>query len=269
MLRMKHLIIANAAALLLLGCNQAEDPAAALARLAPVATNDIAKDPALLAIAMEQGKVGYDMHCASCHGADLKGSPEQHTPDLTDNFWIYAGDDLDTGGIVHNAADVEKTITNGIRSRPRVTNLANQMENDAHNMPNKTLADMPAMGPQSQYALTPEEMAGSAEYVLKLSGQEHNAEMAARGEAIYADKGSCYDCHGQDGSGDMALGSTNLLKPEFYLYGSTREAILTSIVGGRVGVSPAFEGILKPEEIKAIAVFVFSNGGPGAIPAPP
>jgi len=61
----------------------------------------------------------------------------------------------------------------------------------------------------------------------------------------------------------------NLTKPETYLFGSDRGAILASLVQGRTGVSPAFEGQLSPEEIKAVAVYVFSQGGPGAIPPPP
>jgi cytochrome c oxidase cbb3-type subunit 3 len=260
------------AALLLAACNRQEeaaaDPAARLAQLAPVATNDIAITPELNNIAMEEGRRLYEAHCASCHGPDLKGLPDRHTPDLTDNEWMFAGDDIDTGGMVHSAADIEKTIRNGIRARPQVTNLS-QRENDAANIGNKNLAVMPAMGAPGPYGLTPEEMADVTEFTLRLGGQEHDMAMAARGEALFADKGGCYDCHSADGTGDMALGSTNLTKPETYLFGSDRGAILASLVQGRTGVSPAFEGQLSPEEIKAVAVYVFSQGGPGAIPPPP
>ena len=249
--------------------NQAPYDATALTQLAPVATNDIAKNPELLSIAMNAGKSLYDANCSACHGADLKGLPDQHTPDLTDNEWIYIGDDPDSGGIVHTASDVEKTILLGIRAVARVTNLGSQQENDAKNMPNKTLADMPAMGPQGEYALTEAEMADAAEYVLRLTSQDHNAQMADRGKAIFEDKGSCYDCHDQEGTGDQAIGSTNLTKPLLYLYGSSREAILTSIKDGRSGVMPAFQGKLKSEEIKALAVYVFSEGGPGSITPTP
>jgi cytochrome c oxidase cbb3-type subunit 3 len=44
-----------------------------------------------------------------------------------------------------------------------------------------------------------------------------------------------------------------------YLYGSDRASILESITKGRHGVMPAFEGALKPEEIKAVSVYVFSR----------
>src|SRR5262245_40253784 len=121
----------------LMGCDQSQTakapeppPPVGIARLVSVATNDIAKTPELLDIAMMEGKTLYDMHCASCHGADLKGVKDQHTPDLTDNDWMYVGDDPDSGGVIHTAADVEKTILNGIRAMPKVTNLGSQQEND-------------------------------------------------------------------------------------------------------------------------------------------
>lgn len=251
------------------GCNRGPETAgnqdaAAVAQLAPVATDDIAKTPALLNIAMSAGKSLYDANCGSCHGADLKGLPGQHTPDLTDNEWIYIGDDVDSGGIVHKASDVEKTILFGIRAIPKVTNLGSQQENDEKNFPNKNLAVMPAMG-SPEYGLTDAEIAESTEYVLQLGGQDHNAAMAERGKALFAEKGSCYDCHDPEGIGDPSIGSTNLTKPGLYLYGSTREAILESIKAGRSGVSPSFQGKLSPEEIKAIAVYVFSKGGPGGV----
>jgi cbb3-type cytochrome c oxidase subunit III len=262
-------------AMMLAACNRAPttatnpppaDSSAALVPLASVATDDVAKTPEHLAIAMREGRTLYDAHCASCHGADLKGLPDKHTPDLTDDIWIYSGDDLDTGGIVHRASDVEKTILYGIRARPQVTNLGSQQANDAANLKYKNLAVMRPFGPDKEYALTEDEIADVAEYTLLLSGQQHDPAKAMRGQAIFADKGSCYDCHGQEGEGDQAIGSTNLQKPALYLYGSSREAILASLKQGRGGVMPGFEGVLKPDEIKAVAVYTFSQGGPGSFP---
>src|SRR5262249_3157637 len=52
------------------------------------------------------------------------------------------------------------------------------------------------------------------------------------------------------------------------LYGSDRAAIRESLVKGRHGKMPAFEGVLKPEEIKAVSVFVFSHAAtPRGAPA--
>ena len=250
---------------ILSACERAPYDAQALAQLASVATDDIAKNPEQRGLALAAGASLFNAHCSSCHGADLKGLPDHHTPDLTDNEWIYIGDDLETGGAVHLASDVEKTIQFGIRALPRVTNLPTQQENDAKNFPIKNLADMPAMGPGREYDLTDAEIADVAEYVLQIGHQDHDAAMAVRGKIIFDDEGSCYDCHEPDGTGDSAIGSTNLTKPSVYLYGSRREAILASIKTGRAGVSPAFQGTLKPEEIKALAVYVFSKGGPGTL----
>src|SRR6266850_3505235 len=52
--------------------------------LASVAVNDIVKSMRLNVTAKTVGQDVYDKSCASCHGADLKGVPAQHTPDLTD-----------------------------------------------------------------------------------------------------------------------------------------------------------------------------------------
>src|SRR5689334_12813065 len=64
-----------------------EEPPEWLAKreeLANFAVNDIAKSIRLNGQAMKLGRVVYDRSCASCHGADLKGTADQHTPDLTD-----------------------------------------------------------------------------------------------------------------------------------------------------------------------------------------
>ena len=59
------------------------------------------------------------------------------------------------------------------------------------------------------------------------------------------------------GVGNLAIGSTNLTQPQLYLYGADRAAILESIVRGRAGTMPAFDGQLKPEEIKAVSVYLY------------
>jgi cytochrome c oxidase cbb3-type subunit 3 len=96
---------------------------------------------------------------------------------------------------------------------------------------------------------------------MKLGGQPSDAARAARGAVLFQDnaKGNCFDCHGEDGTGILAFGSTDLTRPNLYLFGSDRASIVESITRGRRGVMPAFEGMLKPEEIKAVSVFVFSR----------
>src|SRR5262249_39954140 len=100
-----------------------------------------------------------------------------------------------------------------------------------------------------------------AEYVLQLGGQKFDRAKAARGKALFFNngKGNCFDCHGDDATGIDTIGSTNLTKTRLYLYGSDRATIVESITKGRHGFMPAFDGKLKPEEIKAVSVYVFSR----------
>lgn len=277
---MKCFIVTAMAALGMTACNQtastASSPSAAPSsrtsafaeeygefyakpeELVSVAVNDIVKSMRLNVTAKTVGQDVYDKSCASCHGADLKGVAAQHTPDLTDAEWRFAGDDLESAGLTKFPSDVEWTVRYGIRS--------------GHAYARGLEADMVAFDPQYRSAedtkelgnrrfLTPDEIADVAEYVLKLGGQEADAAKAARGDALFHDgtKGNCNDCHGEDATGDLPLGSTNLTRKDLYLYGSDRASILESINRGRHGIMPAFEGKLKLEEIKAVSVYVFSR----------
>jgi cytochrome c oxidase cbb3-type subunit 3 len=226
--------------------------------LASVAVNDIIKSIRLNAGAMSLGKKVYDKNCAACHGADLKGIPDQHTPDLTDADWRFSGDDLASGGNVKFPSDVEWTVRYGIRSgNPNARGLEADML--AYDPQYRTEEDTKEFG--SDRFLTPEEIEDVVEYVLQISGQQADAARAARGNTLFLDgaKGNCFDCHGVDGTGSDPIGSTNLTRTDLYLWGSDRASILESIVRGRRGVMPAFEGTLKAEEIKAVSVYVFSH----------
>jgi len=247
------------AAAVLAACNQQQaetksappDPA----RLATVATNDIGKTPDLQQAAMTMGKDVYDTNCGGCHGSDLKGSAENHTPDLTDDYWMFTGDDLNSGGLIMFPSDVERTVLYGIRSDHEKT---------------RKDADMPGLGAQARNILSAQEIADVTEYVLKLSGQPADEQAAMRANVIWNDKGSCYDCHDTEGVGNGAIGGTDLTKKENFLYGSDKPSISESITSGRHGISPAFEGKLTAEEIKAVSVYVFSFGRqPPSLPAQP
>jgi cytochrome c oxidase cbb3-type subunit 3 len=109
--------------------------------------------------------------------------------------------------------------------------------------------------------VTQEEIGDLAEYVLQLSGQQADPAKAENGKALFLDnaKGNCFDCHNEEGTGNPALGSTDLTRKELYLFGSDRASITESITKGRRGVMPAFDGKLTPLELKAVAVFAFSR----------
>jgi len=237
------------AVLVLAACNQqqtqtnAPSGPADPAKLTSVATNDIGKTPDMQQMAMAIGKDVYDKNCGLCHGGDLKGSVEHNTPDLTDDYWMFTGDDLNSGGLVLFPSDVEKTVLYGVRSDHEKT---------------RKDADMPGLGAQARNILNAQEIADVTEYVLKLSGQPANEQAVMRADKLWNDKGSCYDCHDPDGIGNSAVGGTDLTKKEHFLYGSDKQSITETIISGRHGISPAFEGKLTAEEIKAVSVYVFS-----------
>lgn len=229
---------------------------AAPEELAGVPVNDIAKSVRLNGQAMRLGETVYADHCAICHGDDYKGLREHHTPDLTDAMWRFSGDDLESVGQAKFPSDVEWTVRYGVRS--------------GHDKARGVEVGMLAFDPQfrsekdigdfgSKAFLTLQEIDDMVEYVLALGGQAHDAARAARAAPLFQDgaRGNCYDCHGRAGKGITTFGSTDLTRPELYLYGADRATIRESILRGRHTVMPAFEGVLKPEELKAVSVFVF------------
>jgi cytochrome c oxidase cbb3-type subunit III len=228
--------------------------------LALVPVNDIVKSIRLNAGAMSFGRKVYDRVCAGCHGDDLKGSADLHTPDLTDADWRFSGDDLASGGNIKFPSDVEWTVRYGIRSgHPNARGLEADML--AYDPKYRSKEDIKEFG--SGRFLTPEEVEDVTEYVLQISSQDADATRAARGDALFHDgaKGNCFDCHGVDGTGSDPIGSTNLTQKRLYLYGSDRASILQSVNQGRRGVMPAFDRKLKSEEIKAVSVYVLSRAG--------
>jgi cytochrome c oxidase cbb3-type subunit 3 len=226
------------------------------AELASVPTNDIMKSLRLSSTAKTLGQEVYDRSCASCHSADLKGGPAHGTPDLTDTDWRFAGDDADTGGATIYPSDIEWTVRYGIRSGHENTR-ASEANMVAFDPQYRSEQDTREYGPGR--FLTDDQIDDVVEYVLKISGQQADEAKAAHGEELFhdGDTGNCFDCHENGGVGNRAIGSTNLTQPHLYLYGSDRASILESIVRGRAGVMPAFEGQLKPEEIKAVSVYLY------------
>jgi cbb3-type cytochrome c oxidase subunit III len=226
--------------------------------LASVPVNDIVKSLRLNAVAMMIGKEVYGKQCAGCHGADLKGSKEQHAPDLTDAAWMFSGDDLATGGLTKHPSDVEWTVRYGVRSG---NEYARGVEADmlAYDPQYRSQHDIEDYG--TKRYLNDAEIADVAEYVLKLGRQKYDRAKAARGDVIFHDnaRGNCFDCHTDEGTGNDAIGSANLTRPNLYLYGSDRASIIETITKGRVNTMPAFEDQLTRVELKAVSIFVFSH----------
>jgi cytochrome c oxidase cbb3-type subunit III len=231
---------------------------AAPAELATVPVDRIARSLRLNGQAMLLGQKVFAQHCAGCHGADLKGLPEQHTPDLTDGEWRFGGDDAASGGGIKYPSDVEWTVRYGVRTGDPYARGA-EVSMLAFDPQYRTKEDTEDFG--GGWFINLEEIDDVVEYVLEISGRPFDKAKAARGNVLFLDgaKGNCYDCHGENGAGIDTFGSTNLTRPDLYLYGSDRDSIRESIVKGRHGVMPAFGGVLKPEELKAVSVYVFSR----------
>ncbi|MDD8058498.1 MULTISPECIES: cytochrome-c oxidase, cbb3-type subunit III [Shewanella] len=164
-------------------------------------------------------KVGgrlFLQNCAQCHGSDARGS--KGFPNLTDDDWLYGGD----------LATIKTTLMNG----------RNGM-----------------MPPKGGLPIEDSEIKGLAEYVIKLSGGEHDEALAAQGQGSFM-KG-CFACHGMDAKGNKFMGAPNLTD-NVWLYGGSRGVISESIVNGRAGVMPAWKDILGEEKVHVIAAYVYS-----------
>jgi cytochrome c oxidase cbb3-type subunit 3 len=212
---------------------------AALARRAPLDANGIWANPALREQAVRAGAPVFARACAGCHGADGRGALGGHAPDLTDDRWLYGGEDIDT--FIMRASDIERTVLHGIRAD----------DAEGRNWP-----EMPARG--VGHSLEPDEISAVTEYVLKLAGKAHDPAQIAAGKEAFEGEGGCYDCHTLQGWGDTATGAADLTRPQTWLYGSDRAAIAQSVTEGRKGVSPAFAGKLTPAEVRAVSVYVLS-----------
>jgi cytochrome c oxidase cbb3-type subunit 3 len=193
--------------------------------------NAIGDDPALVAYAQGAGAAVFKTNCAQCHGAGGAGVQSLGYPNLLDDDWLWGG----------TMEDIHLTITHGIR---------NTTDPDAR------YSEMPKWGADG--LMEDAQIGDVTEYVLMLSGQDHDAARAAAGMQPYVD--NCAACHMEDGTGDRAQGAPNLADA-VWLYGGTREAIHESIYYARFGVMPDWNERLSEDEIRAVSFYVHSLGG--------
>jgi len=202
--------------------------AAFLERLEGASLEEIASEPDLATIAFAGGGAAFADNCAPCHG--LGGAGQGFYPTLADDAWLWGGT-LDA---------IQQTILYGVRS----------------DHPDTRFNEMPAFG--AMEILGRGEIAAVAEYVLQISGQDHDQTAAERGAAIFAEQ--CAACHGEGGEGIRELGAPDLTD-QLWLYGGTRSEIVQQIHAARHGVMPAWTGRLDPQTIKSLAVYVHGLGG--------
>lgn len=163
-------------------------------------------------------KMGFRLfvnNCAVCHGSDGGGNPG--FPNLTDKDWLYGG----------TPDKILETLNHGRK------------------------AAMPAWS-----ALLGEKgIAETTEYVLSLSGAEHDATKADVGKKHF--DVNCAACHGLDGKGNQLLGAPNLTD-DIWLYGGEPATIRQTLRHGRNGVMPAQKDLLKEDRIHLLAAYVYS-----------
>lgn len=166
--------------------------------------------------AVEMGSRLFANNCATCHGSDARGGAGY--PNLTDGDWLYGG----------SPEAIVQTIQNG------------------------RIGAMPALGAALGGDQGVKEM---AQYVLSLSGREHDADMAAAAAPQFAML--CGVCHGADGTGNQAVGAPNLTD-DIWLHRGKLEDIEYQIANGRMNQMPAHGEILSPEKIHLLALYVYS-----------
>ena len=201
------------------------------AKLVAADLNAIGADPALAGYAQGAGAAVFKTNCAQCHGAGAAGVQSLGYPNLLDDDWLWGG----------TMEDIHLTVTHGIR---------NTTDADAR------YSEMPKWGVDGM--LDDAQIGDITEYVLKLSGQDHDAAKAEAGMQPYVD--NCAACHMEDGTGDRAQGAPNLADA-VWLYGGTREAIHESTYYARFGVMPDWSKRLSEDQIRAVAYYVHSLGG--------
>ncbi len=200
-----------------------------LTKINELSLGEIAQDPELYQFAVAGGRSAFAVNCVQCHGSGAQGF--EGYPNLNDDSWIWGGT-LD---------DIYTTVRHGIRY---------EADEDTR------FSQMLAFGRDGMLDRT--QINDVAEYVLSLSGQDHDAAAAQAGAAVYTD--NCAVCHGDKGQGSRELGAPRL-NDAIWLYGGDKASIVAQVNAPRHGVMPAWSGRLDPATIKQLVLFVHSLGG--------
>ncbi len=184
----------------------------------PIFAQYAKQDIATLAKDSNATKIGQRLflnHCATCHASDAGGA--RGFPNLTDNDWIWGGD----------ANNIKTTILDG-----RVGAM-----------------------PPWEAVIGEQGVKDVTQYVISLSGRQHDAAMAKAGKAQY--DVMCVACHGANGKGNTAIGAPNLTD-NVWLYGASTGSIVQSIAKGRTGVMPANRDFLGEDKAHLLTAYIYS-----------
>lgn len=228
----------------LLGIDQTTDAQADYARIDAMRQNwkeqfaagdfdALAADPALMALAMPAAKRLFADNCAACHGAEGQGQTVQAGvgfPALNDGDWLWSPD----------PEGIAEVLRVGINSSHPDTNFAQMM----------------AFGRDG--VLPPEDIDLLASYVAGLP----KGKADETGPAATLFEENCASCHGDQGAGGLGIGAP-ALDDAGSIYGSDRRSIRATLMNGRAGVMPAWEGRLTPAQINLLALYVAGLPGQG------
>jgi cytochrome c oxidase cbb3-type subunit III len=198
-------------------------------RIADMTVADILADQELRTFASSAGASLFKVNCVQCHGSGGQGGPG--FPNLNDDSWIWGG----------TPAQIELTIANGIR--------------DTTNNDSRTSL-MPDFG--GDQILSAPQVSQVVDHVLALAGLEHDVQLAAPGEKVFAE--NCASCHGDKGQGNLELGAPQL-NDAIWLYGATRQEVAQQVHAPRHGMMPAWKPRLGAVQVKELATFVHGLGG--------
>lgn len=201
------------------------------AQLVETELDEIRDNDELHRFAINAGGAVFRAQCSQCHGTGGAGVQASGFPNLLNDEWLWGG----------TMEDIHQTIRYGIRNEEHL---------DAR------WSEMPAFGRDG--LLDDDEIDQVVNFVLSLSGSDHDAELAALGQEHF--EFNCASCHMDDGSGDYFSGAP-ALNTQVWLYGGTPEAIRESIYYSRFGVMPGFADRLRDAEIRAVAAYVHQLGG--------
>lgn len=203
-----------------------------LAQLTEVDLTTIRDNPELHGFAVNAGASIFGANCSQCHGQGAAGVQAGGYPNLLDDDWLWGGE----------IEQIAYTVTHGIR---------NEQSFDSH------YSQMPAFGVDG--LLEEAEIDTLVQHLLAISGQDHDATIAAGGAELYMD--NCAACHGDMAEGNIDFGAPNL-SDAIWLYGGDAETIYVSIYNARFGVMPAWSedyrasGGLSAAEVNAVAAYV-------------
>jgi len=168
--------------------------------------------------AVKVGRNVFSNNCAACHGTDARGA--RGYPDLVDGESLYGG-------------EPDTLLVSVLQGR--------------HGLMPPMIATLPGTGVDEV-----------SNYVLGLSGLDHDRRLAAGGKAKF--EAICGACHGTDGKGNHALGAPNLTD-DIWMHGNADLAsIRDAITYGRSSMMPPWGPIIGEDRARLAVAWLLAQG---------